>query len=275
MNQRGIWPGAASSRARRVAHVTLLHGDAPRGLRRASALLVPFILLGVVGGLPGCAAPQAMLLKSGLDSLRAVVDTMRVRDSLAYVAIAETRREVSEQHDILLSTRAATGSTTRELFDQMERLETKLDEVMGRFQRVSERGSVAPPPSGGVDAGQLYDQATQDLTQGRYEMALQEFRDVVRQAPASELADNAQYGVGECFFAMAQFDSASVAYQKVEELAPQGDKVPAARFKLALSLEKEGREAEFRKALEDLVNRFPNSGEAQLARERLGTARRR
>jgi tol-pal system protein YbgF len=156
----------------------------------------------------------------------------------------------------------------------MERLEARLGEAMGRFQRVSERATVAPAP-GGADVTQLYDQAAQDLTQGRYEMALQGFREVVRLAPTSDLADNAQYGVGECFFAMAKFDSAAAAYAEVERLAPQGDRVPAALYKLALSQEQQGRTADARRTLEGLVQRFPNAGEAQLARERLGTARRR
>jgi tol-pal system protein YbgF len=265
-------PGAALSRARRR-----MRAARPAPFRAAGRLFGAggiVWLAAISGGLPGCAAPQAMLIKSGLDSLRTEVATMRVRDSLAYETLSDMQRELQEQRDILLSTRAATGSTTREMFDQMERLEARLGEVMGRFQRVSERTS-APPAAGGADATQLYDQAAQDLTQGRYEMALQSFRDVVRQFPASELADNAQYGVGECFFAMARFDSASVAYAAVGMIAPNGDRVPASLFKLALSQEKEGKDAVSRKTLEDLVNRFPNAGEAQLARERLGTARRR
>jgi len=265
-------PGTASGRARRVARATR---SGPNPWRRAAGASAVLMLAAAGGGLPGCAAPQAMLIKSGLDSLRTEVAVMRVRDSLAYVTLADVQREVKEQRDILLSTRAATGSTTQELFDQMSRLEARLGEVMGRFQRVTERTTAPPAAASGVDVTQLYDQAAQDLTQGRYEMALQGFREVVRQAPASELADNAQYGVGECFFAMARFDSASVAYAGVEALAPDGDKVPAALFKLALSQEKEGRDADAKTTLEDLVQRFPNAGEAQLARERLGTARRR
>ena len=97
----------------------------------------------------------------------------------------------------------------------------------------------------------------------------------MRRYPTAELADNAQYGVGECFFAQSQFDSAGVAYAKVEESWPQGDKVPAALYKLALSRDRLGQKDAAKKTFEDLVKRFPNSGEAQLARERLGDTRRR
>jgi tol-pal system protein YbgF len=223
--------------------------------------------------LTGCYAPQLALLKSGLDSLRTVVDTLQVRDEAAYRMIAETRQEIAEQRDILLSTRASSGSTTRELFDQMSRLEGKLDETMGRFSQVSKRA--ATTAVAGPDAQQLYDQASQDLTQGRYSLALQNFREFVRRFPAAELGDNAQYGIGECFFAQSQFDSAAVEYGRVEVQFPQGDRVPAALYKLGLCQERLGDTAASKQTMESLVKRFPLAGEAQLARERLGTSGRR
>jgi tol-pal system protein YbgF len=214
-----------------------------------------------------------LLMKSGLDSLRTVVDTLVVRDSIAYAAIAEIRREIASQRDVLLSTRASSGSSTQEVFEQMGRLEGKLDEVMGRVQQVAQRSAPPAQPSG-PDQNQLYDEAAQDLTQGRYSMALSGFRDFIRRFPSGELTDNAQYGIGECFFAQSMFDSAATEYALVGNNYPAGDRVPAALYKLALSQEKLKQTAEAKKTLNDLVKRYPLSGEAQLARERLASRKR-
>jgi tol-pal system protein YbgF len=143
---------------------------------------------------------------------------------------------------------------------------------MGRFDLLR-RTEQAPVLPGGMDANQLYEQAAQDLIQGRYPLALQGFRDYTQRFPGTDLADNAQYGVAECFFAQAQFDSAAVEYESLERLYPQGDKVPAALWKLALCHERLDRAEQARKTLEDLVERFPLSGEAQLARDRLSESR--
>jgi tol-pal system protein YbgF len=249
--------------------------------RHLAVALASLLVVAAAAATTGCGAPQIALLRSGLDSLRTVVDTLTVRDAAAFAVLNETRKEVAEQRDILLSTRASSGTTTQELFEQMGRLESKLDEVMGRFQQISQR--VPPPVAPGApstapavgDPNQLYDQATQDLTQGRYALALQGFRDFVRRFPAAELSDNAQYGVGECFFAQSRFDSAAVEYARVESGWAKGDRVPAALYKLALSRERLGMADASKKTFEDLVKRFPNSGEAQLARERLGATRNR
>jgi tol-pal system protein YbgF len=258
MKSSGWWRRAAARAARAPGVVT------PAGWG--------VLLAGVL--LHGCTPPQLLTLRSGLDSLRVVVDTLAVHDSLTFRMLTDTRRELLEQRDILLSTRASSGSTTQEMFEQMSRLEAKLDEAMQRFQTTSQRAPVSTPAQPGVDPNQIYDQAAQDLTQGRYSMAQQGFREFVQRFPTAELADNAQYGLAECYFAQSVFDTAAVEYARVDSLYPKGDKVPAALYKRGLSLEKLGQAPEAKRTFEELIRRFPHSGEAQLARERLGTTRR-
>lgn len=267
-----------------------LRGNA--AFRLASALL----LLGALGS-PGCYTTQMTLLKSGLDSLRTQVSGMDVRDDVSARNLEEVRRELAEQKDLLLATRATASSSSRETEETLGRLEGKLDDIMARFRIVSERqsaprapdpapatppggasppqgGEPAKPAAGGPDATQLYDQATQDLTQGRYAMALGNYREYLRRFPETDLADNAQYGAGECFFAQAQFDSALAEYSRVGARWPAGDRAPASLYKQGLCEERLGRMTESKKTFEDLVKRFPNSGEAQLARDRIGGSRR-
>jgi tol-pal system protein YbgF len=238
----------------------------------AAAGVAALLLAMSAAALPGCTPPELLRVRSGLDSLRTKVDTLSVRDSIAFRVLQDARKELAEQRDILLSTRASTGSTTKELFDQMSRLQGKLDEVMGRFQQVSQHAPAETP--GAANANQVYEQATQDLTQGRYALALQGYRDFLKRFPTSELSDDAQYGIGECQFAQSKFDSARTEYARVDSLYPQGDKVPAALYKQALSEEKLGRSADAKKTLEALVRRYPLSGEAQLAREKLSPTKR-
>ena len=269
--------------------------DAAARLRSGAGTLLVLVLLGSSALTPGCYTTQLGLMRSGLDSLRAEVDTMSARDSVTARTLADMRRDIAEQRDLMLSAQARQSSTQQELTDLMSRLDGRLEEVTSRFTKVAERataGSSRPPlPPGagtattlgaGADAGgttaaspsQMFDIATRDLTEGRYPLALKGYRDFLSRYPDTELADNAQYGVGECFFAQAAFDSAAVEYAKVSQRWPKGDRAPASLYKLALSQERLGRSAESRKTFEDLVQRFPTSSEAGLARDRLGAAPR-
>lgn len=259
-----------------------------RSVRTWPGRIVAVVLLASAAATPGCYTTQMSLLKSGLDSLRTQVDQMNVRDSVSARTLDETLREIAGQRDVLHSTRATASSTSREMDETLGRLEGKLDDIMARFRIASERAPAKPtdpapanpgtpgtPPGGGGTAPggpnptQLYDQATQDLTQGRYMLALTGYREYLKRFPETDLADNAQYGAGECFFAQSQFDSALVEYTRVGARWGGGDRAPAALYKLGLCEERLGRVAEAKKTFEDLVKRFPQSGEAQLARDRL------
>ena len=213
--------------------------DAPRWTRRLAA---GGLWLWLASGLalPGCYAPQLGLLRSGLDSLRAVVDTMSVRDSVTRVVLESTRRELADQREILLSTRASTGSTSQEVSEQMTRLGSKLDEVMGRFQQI-QRTSPSTPSGG--EMSQLYDQAAADLTQGRYASALKQFREFVKRYPSTDLTDNAQYGVGRASSPRPCSTAPRWNTRGWKPLSPNGDKVPAALYKLGLSRERQKKAA--------------------------------
>lgn len=264
----------------------------PLVTRRAQGLGTAALLLVCGLGAPGCYTTQMTLLKSGLDSLRTQVAEMDARDAVTARVLDDTRRELAEQRDLLVSTKATASSTARETDETLSRLEGKLDDIMARFRIVTERASAKPadppatPAAGGttvtpgapgatvtVGPNEMYDQAVNDLTQGRYGLALTTYREFLGRFPDSPLGDNAQYGAGECFFAQARFDSALVEYDRVTQRWPQGDRAPASLYKAGLCQERLGRTAESRRTFEDLIARFPQSGEAQLARDRVGVKR--
>ncbi len=144
-----------------------------------------------------------------------------------------------------------------------------------------------PPASGraaaGATAEESYQAAYLDFSRGRYELAMSGFRDFLRRYPDSPLADSAQYGIGESYYSVAtaatsqgQTDKATRAleqavqeFRKVIVIYPRGSKVPSALYKEALSLTELKQTALARARLQYLVDHFPQSEEAPLAKERL------
>jgi len=64
-------------------------------------------------------------------------------------------------------------------------------------------------------------------------------------------------------------------HARVDNIYPSGDRVPAALYKLGLTQENLAQRDAARRTMQDLVKRFPQSGEAQLARALLASPRRR
>lgn len=145
------------------------------------------------------------------------------------------------------------------------------------------RSSSPTRTAGGATAEEAYQAAYLDFSRGRYELALTGFRDFLRRYPDSPLADSAQYGIGEAYFSMAttaagqgQTDRATRAleqavqeFRKVVVVYPRGAKVPSALYKEGLSLSELKQPAMARARLQYLVDHFPQSEEAPLAKERL------
>ncbi len=127
------------------------------------------------------------------------------------------------------------------------------------------------PPARDPEARRLYDQAYLDLTRGNYSLAILGFREFLRISPGSDLADNAQYWIGECYYAQRDFNQAIREFLTVEERYPHGDKVPAALLKAAYSFQALEDRAAARRYLNEVLTRFPDSDEAVLARNRLRT----
>jgi tol-pal system protein YbgF len=119
------------------------------------------------------------------------------------------------------------------------------------------------------EARQVYDQSLQQFKQGDLEGALHGFSAFLVQHPASGLASNAQYWIGECYYGKKDFARAIEAYDRVQVSYPTSEKVPAALLKKAfayLSMKDRKRASS---ALRQVVDAYPSSPEAGKASEKL------
>ena len=116
---------------------------------------------------------------------------------------------------------------------------------------------------------QLFAAAYGDYSRGNYDLAIGEFRQYVETYPTSEMADNAQYWIGECYYGKKKFSEAIAEFDKVSLLFPKGDKIPAARFKKGMALIELGQTDAARAEFAALIKLYPRSNEAVLARQQL------
>ena len=109
------------------------------------------------------------------------------------------------------------------------------------------------------------------IGQGRFDEAMEGFKRFLDRYPKSELADNAQYWIGECYMALKKYDRAIAAYEDVKKKYPEGNKVPDAMLKQAMAFLEKGDEISTRILLKRIVSAFPESDQAKVAEQRLET----
>jgi patatin-related protein len=129
----------------------------------------------------------------------------------------------------------------------------------------------------------MYQAAYAKLSQGKCLPAIQGFHKVVQRFPRHELADNAQYWIGEAHLRQAsalqrngqedrarqEIRQAVEEFEKVRTQYPRGDKVPAAMYKEAQGYLELQQSAEARACLQALVKHYPWTDEASRAQTQL------
>jgi tol-pal system protein YbgF len=131
----------------------------------------------------------------------------------------------------------------------------------------------APPPAvpstAGLSPQRLFEPARTDYFAGQYSSAILGFEAFLRAFPRSDLADDAQYYIGESYFQQNQFGDAVTAYNQVIQNFPGANAVPDAYYKRGFAQERLGQADAARSSYETVIKSFPDSTAAQLARQSL------
>ena len=114
-----------------------------------------------------------------------------------------------------------------------------------------------------------YETAWRALEKKDYRLAVTRFKEFLQKHPKSRLANNAQYWIGECHYALREFDQAILEFDAVRSRYPQGDKVPAALLKQGFAFAELGEKVNARLILQEVVEKYAQSPEAVQAKQRL------
>lgn len=106
-----------------------------------------------------------------------------------------------------------------------------------------------------------------------YDAKVNQFRSLDH--PNSDYADNAQYWLGESFYARRQYQAALTEYEQLLRNYPDSGKASHAQLKIGYCNDELGNTDLAQGELEDLIARYPGTSAAQLADERLNMIRSR
>ena len=116
----------------------------------------------------------------------------------------------------------------------------------------------------------MYDTAWSDYTTGQWELSIQGFQAYLSRFPGSDRADDAQFYIGQNYFADGLFREAADAFERVMLSYPDGDQLAEALYKRGLALDRLGEPELARQAFERVVENYPEDNMANLARQALG-----
>jgi len=118
-------------------------------------------------------------------------------------------------------------------------------------------------------ARSAYERAFNMLKQGQYDVAISLFDAFLETYPTASYADNAQYWVGEANYAKRNYKVALAEFKKVIDQYPNSPKRADALLKMGYTYGELGDKRSALQTLNTIVNLFPESTAARLAKKRI------
>jgi len=121
----------------------------------------------------------------------------------------------------------------------------------------------------GMSPQRLYNTALADFTAGQWALCIDGFNTYLRSFSRTDLGDDAQWYVGECYHQDGKFAEAIDAYNRVISNYPKGDRVPDAYYKRGIALSSMGQTDRARESFETLMKSYPDHDMARMAKQQI------
>lgn len=116
---------------------------------------------------------------------------------------------------------------------------------------------------------EIYDRARLKMEKKEYDPAAALFQFFISERPKSKFADNAQYWLGECYYAQRKFERAILEFNKVVKNYPKSDKLCHSLLKQGFAFHELKKKKEGNAFLQEVIARCAKTIHARKAKERL------
>ncbi|WP_456393125.1 tol-pal system protein YbgF [Persephonella sp.] len=121
---------------------------------------------------------------------------------------------------------------------------------------------------------ELYRYGLDAYYKGKIEQAREIFEKFVKKYRDSELYDNALFWIGQTYYIEGRYDAAAKTFDRIIKGCQTGEildcnKLPTAMLKKGFALLKMGEKEEAKRVFRQLIKRFPDTEEAEIAQKKL------
>ncbi|MEM8932275.1 MAG: tetratricopeptide repeat protein [Acidobacteriota bacterium] len=236
---------------------------------------------------------------SDLDTIGAQLEDIQVqvlqlrKDTPTQDQLVAVEGRLASEIGALQVAQAELRTDVGDLTEQIERLQSKLDDTNFRLVQLSQqiiatneelqavrtaaeeaRRERPPAPSrpalpDAEDPQALYDAAYADHLAGNYDLAVLGFRRYLDRYPNTELADNATYWLGESYFSQGRYRQALSRFDSVLDDFERSDRDASARLRKGYAHLELGQRDEGLDAFRQVACDHTETEEAKVARDRM------
>lgn len=210
---------------------------------------------------------QTQTMQDTFNKTTGELNTLIVQMSDNISAIRRAQSSVSTNSGEAVSQVTAMGERITATNSRMERLSEQFAQLKKLIEDIPKAPTFTQLTPG--NAEQLFAAAYSDYSRGNFDLAASEFKQYVEIYPSSELADNAQYWIGEILYAQKKLPEAVVEFEKVKAVNPNGDKTTMALYKRGLILLEMDKKDDAVAQFLTIFKEYPKTKEGELATQQL------
>jgi len=237
---------------------------------------------GVLQNLAQQTADQAKQMSATVNDLQQKLNSQNETVGGKVDTVSGQVQSLNDSVDELKTRIAKLDKTVQDLQAQLQNMQTA--PPSGAMPGGAPAGQGAMPPSGLPAAGQApstpqmsqapplqqtFQSGVRDYNAGKYQVAADEFQDVLHYYPLDDMAGTAQFYLGEIAYQQKRYDEAVNAYNTVLEGFSGNPKAPTAQLHKGLALLAQNKKDAGVHELRLLIQRHPRTPEAAAARTKL------
>jgi tol-pal system protein YbgF len=258
-----------------------------REARMSRKMILATALLGAVATLSTGCAPQLDRIEVAVQDNHDEISQLKAENKRLLQELQALGQLLRMEQDSGTETSAMSFAKLSQVSGRLDQLLQKLDDNTEYMRDLSARvdllatrsglptlGEYKPPTPGADTASPLTEEgrsifaaAELDRSRGNIELARSGFQEFLDKFPLSEEADDATYWLGDLAYGDAEFKQALDLFQAVIRDYPASERVPSAMYKARACLLALDRKDEAWAIGGDLMDRYPDSSEAELLRE--------
>jgi tol-pal system protein YbgF len=230
--------------------------------------------LGILQHLVEQTADSVNKMSSTMDTL---AQSVKIQNEATGAKVDGVSGQVQTLNDSVDELKARVANLNKAIQDLQAQSQTQAaQQVAGAPAQGAPNGApaqVAGPPQPAAPqappVGDLYQSALRDYNSARYDVAAGEFTDLLHYYPQDDLAGNSQFYLGEIAYRQGNYPAAIKAYDQTVEQYSGNPKIPAAQLRKGEALISLNQKEAGIRELRSLIQRYPQTPEAQQARSQL------
>lgn len=195
-------------------------------------------------------------------------DLIEIREQVQ--ALRGTVEELQRSLTMTKKDQKDSDAKLNEILLRMKHLEDLVNNSQKREEKLPEDAKgLTKAESGKLDRQVAYELAYKEFKEGQYEEARRDFQKFLDAYPKAEYSDNAQFWLGECYYAAGNYEKAILEYEKVIKDFSDSAKVPNAMLKQASSFLKLKDKSSAKLLFQQVIRDYPNTNQAKIAKTKL------